>query len=190
MWLKVFSKLDCFLKIEFVKLKFQPKIEFLKLDLDLMWKKKKNWNSSLVNQFHYYYFHVRCKSILGWNSSFINSIFKKQSYLLNTFSRIRFSEFFFWKNAVEQILPMQGRCRKFVKNIVVYNWTWVLETWGISILPCWRNKGGDLYKTKVHSCINVSKQDISQERVFWRLLIPQTVHTRGRAFLLPNKFWR
>ena len=41
MRLKVFSKLDCFLKIEFVKLKFQPKIEFLKLNLGLTWKKKK-----------------------------------------------------------------------------------------------------------------------------------------------------
>ena len=35
MRLKAFSKLDCFLKIEFVKLKFQSKIEFPKLDLDL-----------------------------------------------------------------------------------------------------------------------------------------------------------
>ena len=33
MRLKVFSKLNCFLKIEFVKLKFQSKIEFSKLDL-------------------------------------------------------------------------------------------------------------------------------------------------------------
>ena len=41
MRLKVFSKLDCCLKLE-----FQPKIEFLKLDLHLTWiffffKKKK-----------------------------------------------------------------------------------------------------------------------------------------------------
>ena len=35
MRLKVFSKLDCFLEIEFVKLEFKPKIEFSKLDLDL-----------------------------------------------------------------------------------------------------------------------------------------------------------
>ena len=35
MRLKVFSKLDYFLKIEFVKLEFKPKIEFPKLDLDL-----------------------------------------------------------------------------------------------------------------------------------------------------------
>ena len=41
MRVNVFSKLDCFLKIEFVKLEFQPKIEFPKLDLDLTWKKKK-----------------------------------------------------------------------------------------------------------------------------------------------------
>ena len=41
MQLKVFSKLDCFLKLEFVKLEFQPKIEFEKLDLHLMWIKKK-----------------------------------------------------------------------------------------------------------------------------------------------------
>ena len=41
MRLKVFSKFDCFLKIEFVKLEFQPKIEFPKLDLDLTWIKKK-----------------------------------------------------------------------------------------------------------------------------------------------------
>ena len=41
MRLKVFSKLDCFLKIEFVKLKFQSKIEFPKLNLDLTWIKKK-----------------------------------------------------------------------------------------------------------------------------------------------------
>ena len=42
MRLKLFSKLDCFLKIEFVKFKFQPKIEFLKLDLclTLILKKK------------------------------------------------------------------------------------------------------------------------------------------------------
>ena len=33
--LKLFSKLDCFLKIEFVKHEFQPEIEFLKLDLCL-----------------------------------------------------------------------------------------------------------------------------------------------------------
>ena len=36
MQLKVFSKFDCFLKLEFVKLEFQPKIEFEKLDLHLM----------------------------------------------------------------------------------------------------------------------------------------------------------
>ena len=35
MRLKVFSKLNYFLKIEFVKLKFQSKIEFSKLDLEL-----------------------------------------------------------------------------------------------------------------------------------------------------------
>ena len=35
MRLKLFSKLDYFLKIEFVKLEFQPKIKFLKLDLHL-----------------------------------------------------------------------------------------------------------------------------------------------------------
>ena len=33
--LKLFSKLDCFLKIEFVKHEFQPEIEYLKLDLCL-----------------------------------------------------------------------------------------------------------------------------------------------------------
>ena len=175
MWLKVFSKLDCFLKIEFVKLKFQPKIELLKLDLDLTWKKKKKvelefskfkfhlkiimelvfaslkfllvyffkgkacvqwifslntldlghvsksgrvqwknsleksltlffkvWNLSLLNSistFFFFLIHVKSKSSLGnsildWNLSFTNSIFKKQSNLLNTFSRILFTEYF------------------------------------------------------------------------------------------------
>ena len=46
-----------------------------------------------------FYFYVRSKSslrnlILGWYSSFTNSIFKKQSNLLNTFSRILFTKFF------------------------------------------------------------------------------------------------
>ena len=41
MQLKVFSKFDCFLKLGFRKLEFQPKIKFLKLDLDLTWIKKK-----------------------------------------------------------------------------------------------------------------------------------------------------
>ena len=44
MRLKVFSKLDCFLKIEFVKLEFQPKIEFPKLDfLNARGASKKFW---------------------------------------------------------------------------------------------------------------------------------------------------
>ena len=47
MQLKVFSKLYCFLKLE-----FQPKIEFLKYtccEFLKKKKKKKKWNSSLVN---------------------------------------------------------------------------------------------------------------------------------------------
>lgn len=36
---KLFSKLDCFLNIEFVKFEFQPKIEFFKLNFDLILKK-------------------------------------------------------------------------------------------------------------------------------------------------------
>ena len=46
MQLKVFSKFDCFLKLGFRKLEFQPKIKFLKLDLDLTWIKKKKKKKS------------------------------------------------------------------------------------------------------------------------------------------------
>ena len=59
------------------------------------------WNLNLLNSSStfFFFFHVRSKSslgnsILGWNSSFTNSIFKKQSNLLNTFNRMLFTEFF------------------------------------------------------------------------------------------------
>ena len=52
-------------------------------------------------EFHFFFlfFHVKSKSslgnsILGLNSSFTNSISKKQSNLLNTFNRILSTEFF------------------------------------------------------------------------------------------------
>ena len=52
MRLKLFSKFDCFWKIEFVKLKFQPKIEFLKLDLRLILKKKEKRKKNVELKFH------------------------------------------------------------------------------------------------------------------------------------------
>ena len=71
MQLKVFSKLDCFLKIEFVKLKFQSKIEFPKLNLDLTWIKKRK-KEKVEIEFSKLKFHAFKKRVRLLSSEFFH----------------------------------------------------------------------------------------------------------------------
>ena len=72
--LKVFSKLNYFLKIEFVKLKFQSKIEFSKLDLELTWikKKEKRKKEKVEIEFSKLKFHAFKKRVRLLSSEFFH----------------------------------------------------------------------------------------------------------------------
>ena len=86
MQLKVFSKFDCFLKLRFRKLEFQPKIKFLKLDLDLTWIKKKKVE---------FEFHLKKITELVFASFEFHRVYFFKSMELK-FTKLEFHFFFFF----------------------------------------------------------------------------------------------